>query len=72
MCPTLRYAKVDCVRRVTTKPVFEVAVIDVEIRLYGVVCVVDVKKIERSRGVIEKDTIGGVRWGSPLYEVRNN
>ena len=64
VAPLSQFVKQDGVRRVTTKPVFEVAVIDVEISLYGVVCVVDVKKIERSRGVIEKGTIGGVRWVS--------
>ena len=61
VAPLSQFVKRDGVRRVTTKPVFEVVVIDVEIRLYGVVCVLDVKKIERSRDVIEKGTIGGVR-----------
>ena len=64
VAPLSQFVKQDGVRRVTTKPVFEVVVIDVEIRLYGVVCVLDVKKIERSRDVIEKGTIGGVRWVS--------
>ena len=51
--------KKDGVKRVTMMPVIKVDVMYVEIRVYGVVCVVVVKKIERSRVVIEKGTIGG-------------
>ena len=55
MCPTLRYAKVDCVKRVTMTLVIKVGVIGVETQVYGVGCVVVVKKIE-SRHDISTDS----------------
>ncbi len=55
MCPTLRCAKVDCVKRVTTRLVIKAVVMYVETQVYGVGCVVVVKKIE-SRHDISTDS----------------